>query len=398
MGNKSLPPTDKLSAQIDEAAQQCVKCGLCLPHCPTYQVARNENESPRGRIALAQGAVRNQVPITQKLLYHLDTCLACRACEAVCPAHVPYEELITSTRAWLHYKKLQKPIWLERLLLWIVEYPWLRNIFSKLAERFPKYKLQATSTKIINPIMQNPQMAIKGHVLLLPSCGNLLFDQQLAKDAQYVLAQLGWKVTIPSPTYCCGALALHAGKLTEAQQCAEQQINQWQNIKPDYIVSLTNGCHAVMQDYTRFPLNKETPKIPLLTIEAFLLQALNANDIKLQTKPTRVIVHTPCTLRNAIRQPDITTQLLEKIAGITCIPLPANVSGCCGAAGSYFLRHADIAEQLVSPIVKFIKENPAEAFITTNIGCAMHIQAALKKAKIDIPMQHPVHLIIKNMI
>lgn len=392
MKDHSLP--DKLQTRIDEAAQQCVKCGLCLPHCPTYQVAKNENESPRGRIALMQGAVREQVPITEKLLYHLDTCLACRACEAVCPAHVPYEELITSTRSWLNFKKFQKPQWLERALIFIFARSSLRNALAKCLKLFSKYKL----TTVKNHQPAQTVSITKGKVLLLSSCASSAFDQQLTQDAKYLLTQLGWQVVLPESNYCCGALALHAGELTQAQQQAQQQIEQWNKTQPDFIVTLTNGCHATMQEYAHAPLNQTIPAIPLITIEEFLLKELSITDLKIKPTKQKVIVHTPCTLRNAIRKPDITLQLLQKIPGLTCIPLPLSVSGCCGAAGTYFLRHAEIAEQLVSPIVNFVQENPAEIFVTTNIGCSLHIQETLIKNKKEILSLHPISLLANHLL
>ena len=79
-------------------ADLCVKCGMCLPHCPTYQKTNNENESPRGRIALIQAWANNYLPASDKLINHIDNCLLCRSCETICPTAVPYAKLIDNFR------------------------------------------------------------------------------------------------------------------------------------------------------------------------------------------------------------------------------------------------------------------------------------------------------------
>ena len=79
-------------------ADLCVKCGLCLPHCPTYNKTQNENESPRGRIALIQAWAGGHLGTSKKLVEHIDNCLLCRSCEQACPAVVPYGRLINDFR------------------------------------------------------------------------------------------------------------------------------------------------------------------------------------------------------------------------------------------------------------------------------------------------------------
>src|SRR6266545_4159057 len=66
---------------------------MCLEACPTYQITRLETESPRGRIHLMINMLEGG-PRSGATQLHLDRCLACRACEVVCPSGVPYGQLI----------------------------------------------------------------------------------------------------------------------------------------------------------------------------------------------------------------------------------------------------------------------------------------------------------------
>ena len=85
--------------ELISATDQCVMCGLCLPHCPTYKVGQTEAESPRGRIALVRALCEGKLEASETISTHLDHCLTCMNCERVCPANVDYEKIIDAGRA-----------------------------------------------------------------------------------------------------------------------------------------------------------------------------------------------------------------------------------------------------------------------------------------------------------
>ena len=58
----------------------CIRCGLCLPACPTYEVTRTEMEGPRGRVALMRAAAAGRIGVGGAFREHLDSCLGCRSC------------------------------------------------------------------------------------------------------------------------------------------------------------------------------------------------------------------------------------------------------------------------------------------------------------------------------
>jgi glycolate oxidase iron-sulfur subunit len=95
----SSPPTP--GAPERALLDDCVHCGFCLPHCPTYQSWSEEMDSPRGRIDLMRSLRDGATALTPQVVQHFDACLGCMACETACPSGVKYGQLIEETRAQL---------------------------------------------------------------------------------------------------------------------------------------------------------------------------------------------------------------------------------------------------------------------------------------------------------
>ena len=102
-------------------ADRCVQCGLCLPACPTYLLEGLESESPRGRIALARAWELGTIEPTAAGEAHLDQCLGCRSCEAVCPAGVEYGALLVQARS--RQRGRRPPGLRQRGLEWLAARP-----------------------------------------------------------------------------------------------------------------------------------------------------------------------------------------------------------------------------------------------------------------------------------
>jgi glycolate oxidase iron-sulfur subunit len=79
-----------------ELLDDCVRCGFCLPTCPTYRITGEEAESPRGRIYLMDLAARGEIPLDEAFGARMDSCLGCLACVSASPAGVRNHSLIAA--------------------------------------------------------------------------------------------------------------------------------------------------------------------------------------------------------------------------------------------------------------------------------------------------------------
>ena len=118
---------------IIDAADQCVMCGLCLPHCPTYTLAQTEPESPRGRIALVRALYEGKLESSQSITSHLDHCLTCMNCERVCPANVDYEKIIDAGREVTSKTKSGFERLQQSFLLFVLSKNYVRKIVKDMS-------------------------------------------------------------------------------------------------------------------------------------------------------------------------------------------------------------------------------------------------------------------------
>src|SRR3989442_9917971 len=128
LSRKTSLPSSQLTTPLEAEEQKllaCIHCGLCLEACPTYVATGDENDSPRGRIylmrAVEEGRLTTNSPSFER---HIDRCLGCRACEAVCPAGVEYGQLLEAGRAEI-FQTTERRGLTYRLLRLALRHIWL---------------------------------------------------------------------------------------------------------------------------------------------------------------------------------------------------------------------------------------------------------------------------------
>jgi glycolate oxidase iron-sulfur subunit len=408
-----------LMTDILQGTDRCVMCGLCLPHCPTYGETRHEADSPRGRIALMRALESDRLPAQDALVKHLDGCLGCRACEAVCPAGVPYGELIDATRARLHedHQRRLNPVrpftnvlvkqhWSRRLAYWIL-LGYQRLGAQKIAHDSGLLKLTglARAESLVPQLDRAPRKPVpttvdpnRGRVALFTGCIAEIFDRETLAAAERVLRRLGYDVEIPKRQTCCGALHLHDGAMDTALGLMKRNVRAFDLSGIEAIISTATGCGVQLAEYAQ---HLDDPAVQRLVerhtdICQFLVGRGWSKSLRLKPLRAKVAVHTPCSQTHVLRQPGRARELLARIPGIGLIELPDNAL-CCGAAGSYMLREPKMADDLLAPKIAALKTLRPHFLATSNIGCALHLKGGLRRAGLKIEVLHPVALLDRQL-
>ncbi|MDP2155372.1 MAG: (Fe-S)-binding protein [Sulfuricella sp.] len=404
------PPQSKIAILLADEAARCVACGLCLPHCPTYRKTLSEADSPRGRIALMQGVLERRIPANQRFQAHIDLCLACRACENVCPNNVEYGRLISAVRGIVE-KSRQRSV-LQRLgrrvlVDGVATKPavlrlaggalrtWqamagragglMRLGLVRIATRLPQLRPQPV-WKAVYPAAGK----VRGEVGLFLGCVARVADVETLSASIFVLNRLGYTVHVPPRQGCCGAMHASLGEPEKASAFEGQNLQAFAGMNVEAVISTATGCGTALKNYPQDFAGR------VRDISEFLGEAGGWEEAGIAPLAEKVAVHEPCLMRNVLHCQDQPYDLLRRIPGATVVPLAGN-DQCCGAAGTYFLTQPVMAASLLADKIEAVKAGGARILATSNIGCAMHLAAGLKAAGIEIEVGHPVTLLARQM-
>lgn len=392
-------------------ADQCVKCGLCLPHCPTFRLQHNEADSPRGRVALIQGLITGQLSDNARLGTHLDGCLECRACEVACPSLVQFGALMDAARAARVAKLPWWRRWWRRLRLDLLSGTRLLALLGLLAGAYRRFGLAALvhragllrwprlrvlhglALRLRRPV---PPRALRmataaadadpdagpPPVALFRGCVARALEPDVAQSALRVLHRLGIQVQVPDGQGCCGAMHRHNGFPERADGLLARNRAAFGDAA---VIGGASACVAELR-----------PALAASELCRAVLERPWPAGLELASLHGTVAVHEPCSHRNQLRDTAAVYELLRRIPGLRVVALPGNES-CCGAAGTYLLDQPQTALALAADKVAALSRLAPRWLVTTNTGCAAHLAAAARDAGLELEVLHPVVLLARSL-
>ena len=436
------PAFDTVDAPDPALIDTCVHCGFCLPSCPTYVLWGEEMDSPRGRIYLMKAGLEGRTEMTPAFVEHFDACLGCMACVTSCPSGVQYAPLLEATRAQIErrYPRSLADRLFRNAIFALFPFPnrlrfalmplvILQNTIrrnrgerkERRAENIPSQR--SSRVRRFLPIVARlgamlslaPKVTWKSlfastpartpavgarrlTVGLLTGCVQRLVFPRVNEATVHVLAAEGCDVIAPVDQGCCGALALHAGRLEEARACARRTIDTFEHTGVERVAVNAAGCGSSMKEYGQLladdPAWAERARAFSARVRDVteIISELGEPRAPRHPLALRVAYHDACHLAHAqgVRQPP--RDLLRSIPGLEILPF-AEQEICCGSAGIYNLVEPDTARELGDRKVGLIDQVKPDVIATANPGCTLQMTAAAARLGRAWPIRHPIEIL-----
>jgi glycolate oxidase iron-sulfur subunit len=413
---------NKCLRDFEKLIRECVKCGVCQAHCPTYQVSKREGAVARGKIALAAAILDGETVLEERLQQDISMCLMCGSCVKKCPNKVPTNEIVGAIR-----RKITDSQGLSLVgkgVSTLLGSKALMKTLSKsgaVVSPFLLKKVPETSglrLRFPSPIMRDrtvPKIAFRNLFDRIPEftqgrsdkpvigffagCSITYAYPEIGEAMVSILQRIGYSVYVPRSQQCCGIPALSSGDGKLVGELAEANVSAFGQRKVQHIITACASCNGGIGEYyktMKADYDDFTGKV--IDFSVFLKQEGLFEELagmKKWSERVKVTYHDPCHLRTQgiTREP---RELLRSLPNVDFIEMES-AGTCCGLGGTFSVYHYESSKAIGARKVPGMRESGAEMIATACPGCIIQLQDIINHAGLKMKAVHILELMAEAL-
>jgi len=424
MSDKNIEPLQRVEDQL----KKCVKCGACRQNCPAFNSFQREPAVARGKIALAQHVLNDDIELDDQTYLAMSKCLLCGSCVEKCPNSVPTDEIVIAARESLAKKRGLSTFHAAvgqviknrgRMKMGVKAASILGSLFFKkvpetsgLRLRFPmpfvgnkRYIPQIAKNSFID---QHPEvipgMPGKPRIAFFVGCMTNFVYTDVGEAALKLFRHLGCTIIIPKGQQCCGLPGMSGGDIGTVRDLAEKNLIEFEKYEVDYVMSACATCGGALHRLYPLVVGKRNPELRL-RLEALAKKTVDAAQLLHQLgldpaetgagEDIRVTYHDPCHLRTRgiTRQP---RELLQGTPGVELVEMEG-ADKCCGLGGTFNVYHYESSMTINDAKSQAIVATGAKAVATGCPGCMMQLSDGLKQHGFTVEVLHTLQLLARSL-
>lgn len=414
--------------RVEKDLKKCVKCGACRQNCPAFTAFQREPAVARGKVALAQHLLKDDIQLDDQTYLAMSKCLLCGGCVEKCPNDVPTDEIVIAARESLAKKRglttFHKAVGQviknrSRIKMGTTMAALFGPLFFKkvpetsgLRLRFPmpfvgnKRHIPEIAKK---PFMDRYPEVIAGEpgkprIIFFVGCMTNFVYTEIGEAAVALFSHLGCTLIIPKGQQCCGLPGMSGGDIATVRDLAEKNLIEMEKYEADYVMSACATCGGALHRLYPLVVGKRNPELrerldalAKKTVDAAqLLQILGLNPAETGGgDDVKVTYHDPCHLRTRglSKQP---RELLKGTPGVEFTEMDA-ADKCCGLGGTFNVYNYDSSMTINDIKSNAIINTSAEVVATGCPGCMMQLSDGLKQHGSSVKVLHTLQLLAREL-
>ena len=417
-------------------ADDCVKCGKCIPVCTIYQINPDEVTSPRGFIDLLGQYQAGNLELDKNAKDIFESCFLCTACVEVCPNDLPTDMVIEEVRKDIADKF--GIAWFKKAFFTLLRHRKLMDMMMKLGYTFRTCGFK-DDTKRGGMIPRFPMPIIKSG-RLLPSLSKISFMNKYPEEIKHggkrrvaifigclanynyteigdslidILQELDIDAFIPKEQMCCSAPAYFTGDFYTVETLSKKNIEYFETFIDDVeaIIIPEATCSAMIKhDWEIFFNNHEMQdwanRAKKLNEKIFMAtewfeQNTDLKDILAKKGKKGIKFKDAITYHDACHAKKVQNIHKEPRALLSQnyeIKEMSDSDRCCGFGGvTMQTEKYHLAELAGKPKAAMIEQTGAKIVSAECSACRMQIGNSLHQANVDVVFKNPVELIAEAL-